>query len=64
MYTSSKLAYDSFTLTSSSLIQHLSSVFVSTDKELNTTPMATMSNEDAMYEEFRDELDDFVTVKN
>ena len=37
---------------------------MSSDKELDTTLVATTSNEDAIYEEFRDELDDFVTVKN
>ena len=47
--------------TSGSLIRHLNSVFVSNDKETDTTLVAT---EDAMYEEFRDELDDFVTVKD
>ena len=45
-------------------MRHLSSVFVSNDKETDTTLVATASNEDAMYEEFRDELDDFVTVKD
>jgi len=42
----------------------LSSVFPTSDEELHTALVVTASNEDAMYEEFRDELDDFVTVKD
>ena len=37
---------------------------MSNDEELDTTLMASVSNKDAMYEEFRDELDDFVAVKD
>ena len=38
-----------------------SSVFVSSNKELGTTYTSTAT---AIYEEFRDELDGFATVKN
>ena len=37
------------------------SVFISSNKELNTTQRLTA---DAVYEEYRDELDDFVTIEN
>ena len=45
-------------------MRHLSTVFVPSDKDLETPLTSTMSNGDAIYAEFRDELDDFVTVKD
>ena len=37
---------------------------MSSNKQLSTTYTSTTNGEDAIYEEFRDELDDFVTVRN
>jgi len=49
---------------SDSLVKQWSSFFVPNDKEATASFMSTATGEDAMYEEYRDELDDFVTVKN
>ena len=43
------------------LFKKLWSSIVSCDKDLNATGATT---EDAMYEEYRDELDDFVTIED
>ena len=65
--TASKLKYlasDSFASTSNSLLRGLNSIFAASNEDLHTALVITASNEDAMYEDFRDELDDFVTVKD
>ena len=47
-----------------SCIKLWNSAVVSHKEELVTIYTSTTTNEDAIYEEYRDELDDFVTVKD
>ena len=60
--TRSDLLSDSFKLMSGSLARRWTSVFASYNSKELTTSLPP--SEDAMYEEYRDELDDFVTVKD
>ena len=46
------------------LFMKLWSSVVSCDKELNAAYTSGATKEDAMYEEYRDELDDFVTIED
>ena len=46
------------------LVRQWSSLLVSYKMELSVISTPTATGEDAMYEEYRDELDDFVTVKD
>ena len=53
---------DSIKLVSDFLMKLWYSVVYS-DEELSTTYTSTATGEDAKYEEYRDELDDFVTIE-
>ena len=46
------------------LFKKPSSSAVSCDKELNATHTSGVTTEEAMYEEYCDELDDFVTIED
>jgi len=47
---------------SDSLVKCWNSIFVSNNRELTTILVSSETDEDAIYTEYRDELDDFVTV--
>ena len=49
---------------SDSLVKRWNSIFVSYNEELTTIFASSETNEYAIYTEYRDELDDFVTVKD